>query len=167
MAFTNSSVIRPIQSYTGLLLDTNLLILLVAGLLSKEKIGKFKRTNCFIPQDFEVLEQIIAQSKQLFTTPNILTEATNLLDSELLPVLSVLTQNLTESYHPSIEIMNYDPACYLKFGLSDAVLRKVAEHGILILTVDAPFYHYASSLDLPVHNFNYVRQSYILPPKKP
>ena len=166
MASKNSSVKTDVQSYRGLLLDTNLLILLVAGLLSNQKISTFKRTNSFIPQDFDVLQQIIAQSKQLFTTPNILTEATNLLDAELLPILSILTKNLIENYLPSIEIMSFDPNCYLKFGLSDAVLRKVAEDDIMVLTVDAPFYHYASNLGLPVYNFNHVRQSYILPQKK-
>jgi hypothetical protein len=152
-----------IASYKGILLDTNLLLLLTAGVFSLDKIRSFKRTQSFIIEDFNALNQIISFSTQLFTTPNILTEATNLLDSELMPVLSVLTETLVEHYLPSIEVMKYDIKCYEKFGLSDAVLRKLANDNILVLTVDAPFYHYASSLGLPVYNFNHFRQSYLLP----
>ena len=153
---------KHIATYKGILLDTNLLLLLTVGFKSIDEISRFKRTQTFSQQDYKALRKLIDQSKKLFTTPNILTEATNLLPSNFYSVLATLTEKFEECYLPSLEVMQYDVKSYEKFGLSDSVLRKLAEENILILTVDAPFYHYASGLGLSVENFNHIRQSYLL-----
>ena len=145
-----------IASYEGLLLDTGLLLLLTVGFDSPEKISKFKRTQNFSTQDYDALLLITDASKKLITTPNVLTEASNILFPDFYPALAILTAKFEECYLPSLEVMQYDVKSYHKFGLTDTVLKKLAKDNILILTIDAPFYHYASSLGLPVELFNHI-----------
>jgi hypothetical protein len=39
----------------GVLVDTNLLVLLLVGLVNKRRIRRFKRTRDFTPADFDLL----------------------------------------------------------------------------------------------------------------
>ena len=64
----------------GLLVDTNLLLLHLIGRTNKNRILKFKRTQAYTIEDFELLERFIAEFKILITTPHVLTEVSNLGD---------------------------------------------------------------------------------------
>ena len=79
-----------IASHKGILLDTNLLLLL---------------------------------TKKLFTTPNILTEASNLLAHDLMPVLGTLIGEFEECYVKSSQIVEENTKLFEKFGLSDAIIK--------------------------------------------
>lgn len=151
-----------IASYRGILLDTNLLLLLTAGLYSPKKIREFKRTQAFDSQDYEALIKLISRSKKLFTTPNILTEASNLLGNDLMPVLGTLICEFEECYVKSSQIIEENVKLFEKFGLSDAVIKQLSTENILIITVDLPLYHFISSLGLPVMNFTHIRGQYLL-----
>jgi hypothetical protein len=150
-----------------LLLDTNLLILLVVGLYDPRAIIRFKRTNnqAFTEKDFELLEAAIEKFELLCTTPNILTEASNLLEGS--PYFStfqeLIEKVLGEHLLDSKTVIGVDNKCFAKFGLSDAVIRNLADQeNITVLTVDLPLYGYINSLGLNAFNFNHLRSGYLL-----
>ena len=49
---------------SGLLVDTNLLLLYLIGRTNKYRIPKFKRTQAYTIEDFDVLERFMAEFKK-------------------------------------------------------------------------------------------------------
>lgn len=64
---------------TGVVLDTNILLLYFVGLLDPQAIPKFKRTDTFVVEDYYTLLAVLQFVSKPITTPNILTEVSNLL----------------------------------------------------------------------------------------
>ena len=56
----------------GVLIDTNLLVLLLVGLVNKRRILDFKRTQNFTIEDFDILLRLVNWFGKLFTTPHVL-----------------------------------------------------------------------------------------------
>ena len=65
---------------SGLLVDTNLLLLYLIGRTNRNRISKFKRTQAYTIEDFDLLHRFMAEFKTLITTPHVLTEVSNLGD---------------------------------------------------------------------------------------
>jgi len=149
-----------------LTIDCNVFLLLVVGNIGLDNIEKFKRTNIFQKEDYPLLIKLIEGSK-LILTPNVLTEASNLLESynkqiDNLAFLSLkkLIELNEESYLSSIQLSN--SYCYLKFGLTDSSLFELSEKGVVTLTTDFPLFGLLQSRGLPAINFNQVRSERIL-----
>lgn len=93
------------------ILDTNLLILLVAGLFDIEKVRHHKRLQNFrLPDDHDTLVLLMEGAKEIVVTPNTLSEASNLLRLiggmprlELTRLLGVFIQTHSEIYVPSVD----------------------------------------------------------------
>ena len=49
------------NKFKGLLIDTNLLLLLLVGLFDQDEIGKVKRTEKFTIEDFEKLKNLLTR----------------------------------------------------------------------------------------------------------
>ncbi len=63
-----------------IILDTNLLILLVAGVFDIEKVRNHKRLQNFqLPDDYDTLLLHLEGAREIIVTPNTLSEASNLL----------------------------------------------------------------------------------------
>ncbi len=62
----------------GILVDTNLLLLLFMGNFQPARITTFKRTQQFVEEDFQLLMLLLGYFDKIITTPNILTEVSNL-----------------------------------------------------------------------------------------
>src|SRR5438094_4633228 len=62
----------------GLLIDTNLLLLYLIGMYDPDRIPRFKRTMSFTVDEFLLLDAIFTNFDKVITTPNILTEISNL-----------------------------------------------------------------------------------------
>lgn len=65
----------------GILIDTNLLVLLLVGSYNEDMISNFKRTTNYTIEDYRYLKVFLTRFEKHFYTPNILTEITNLTDS--------------------------------------------------------------------------------------
>jgi hypothetical protein len=151
-------------STTGVVLDTNLLLLLILGGARRELIGK-KRLNMFSAEDYDTLSAIVDRFGLLATTPNILTEVSNLADqitgSHRDAYIGSFVNHLSmldERYVPSNKLVG-SPVFNL-FGLSDAVIAEIATRELLVMTIDLPLYHYLSAMELDVLNFNHIRTTY-------
>ena len=71
----------------GVLLDTNLMLLLAVGLYKRERISSFKRTDQYTARDFSLVADIISKFDRRITTPHILAETDNL--TRQLPVANI------------------------------------------------------------------------------
>ena len=64
----------------GILVDTNILLLLFVGRVNRKRISQFKRTQQFVSEDYDLLSNIVSQFVAVVTTPNILTEVNSLIN---------------------------------------------------------------------------------------
>jgi hypothetical protein len=149
---------------TGVLLDSNLLLLLIVGGARRDLIGK-KRLNMFATEDYDTLNAIVSRADLIVTTPNILTEVSNLADAltgthkdEYITSLVERLAVLDERYVPSHELIG--GTVFNLFGLSDSAIAQIATDRFLIITIDLPLYQYLSAQELDVLNFNHIRTSH-------
>ncbi len=134
-----------IQTYgrKPIIIDANLLLLLFIGLYDIEWISKFKRTKQFEKEDFELLIHFLKRFQGILTTPNILTEVSNLagqLPEEIRIEFHKTFENrfevLEENYCES-KAMAAQPY-FSRYGLTDTVIIQLAKGNCLVLTMDLP-----------------------------
>lgn len=132
-------------------LDSHLLLLYVTGLVDADSITDFARTRQYSKEDFHLLTRALGQFREIVTTPNILTETTNLakdapepLRKSLFAVLQRLISEMSEEYLPSQELCRADG--FVRVGLTDVGIAELAndhEPEVLVLTADLGLYEYA------------------------
>lgn len=146
----------------GLLIDTNLLILYCIGTLNENLIANFKRTKPYTKEDYETLAHFMGYFSKIVTTPNVLTEVSNLANSlhsnlkeKFYKVFSQLVINFEENYIASKSLSNTQEL--YKFGLTDSVIFYLAKGNYLLLTDDFRLSQYVESKHYDVINFNHLR----------
>ncbi len=145
----------------GALVDSNLLVLLLVGLVNKHRIQNFKRTQDFTVEDFDLLVRLIAWFGKLFATPHVMSQASDLADlrgDELRQVRRLfrsIVERMTESYDPS-RVLVGDPI-FERFGLTDAAIAKVCTRGILVVTADVELQLEIQRRGADALNFNHAR----------
>ena len=122
-----------------------LVVLLVAGLTGQAVIAKHRRLRGYTVEDYDVLCRLVEQSRQVFVTPNTLTEASNLLAQHGEPERSMLFRTLRGLMNESREtvVASKDAAGHQMFvalGLTDAVLLEAVSSATPLLTVDLQLY---------------------------
>jgi hypothetical protein len=148
--------------HNGLLIDTNLLLLLVVGLYDRRRIENFKRTSAYTLSDFQRIGWLHEQFSKLWTTPNILTEVDNL--GRQLPrnewqgfsaSLRNLGLKMTERSLESSSAMARKS--FSRLGLADNVTLALGE-SFLLISDDLAICVEASKLGYAAINFNHLRQ---------
>jgi rRNA-processing protein FCF1 len=156
-----------IQKYRskGLLVDTNLLLLLFVGSVDPQLVSKFERTKSrgFTANDFQLLQKLICFfGGKVITTPNILTEVSNLsrkLHGELrvryFTQFGKYVRAFQEKYSPSKDCST--EAHFIALGLTDSSIVLVSEKNFLVLTDDFPLAATLGTKKIDVLNFNHLR----------
>ena len=152
----------------GVLIDTNILLLWFVGSVNPQRISQFNRTEQFTPDDYEILVRLLVSFSKIVTTPNILTELSNLVVNDIkepeLPKcfanLAVVLSNegliqLDELYGESRIITKNSKIS--KFGLTDCSILEVARDRYLVLTEDLSLTQYLRGSGIDVVNFNNLR----------
>lgn len=142
-------------------LDCSVLLLLVIGSLDRSYISKFKRTSAYSEEHFEVLVELI-EASNLVVSPNILTEASDLLDnrgkkfeqSSTLVKLKEFIISIKENYFESKKLVQNDS--FMKFGLADSSVFELCKNGAIAITTDGSLYSYIINSELKAINFNHV-----------
>lgn len=146
---------------SGLLVDANLLLLFLIGRTNKYRISKFKRTQRYTVEDFELLGRFMAEFKILITTPHILTEVSNLgdLPGQEREVFRSGFVNMVdgsrEHYDESRLVVREN--CFRRLGFTDAAIATLAGHGLLFLTDDFDLYSTLAARRVDAINFNHLR----------
>lgn len=158
MIFPQASLL---QKYfqKGILVDTNILLLLFVGELGRERISNFGRTDQFTPQDYDLLVELLKRFEVIATTPNILTEVNSLLNKLGEPARKVFSKGLVrleETYIPSREIASLNWP-FLRYGLTDCGIADIAQSRYLVLTDDLKLASYLHQKGIDTINFNNLR----------
>lgn len=142
----------------GVLVDTNLLLLYLVGVFDSASIPKFKRTATFTRDDHKVLTNFLLQFRALVTTPNILTEVSDL--AEKLPndfharfayEIGLMEEHCVES-RPIAESEHFG-----RFGLADLVIVGLARGRYLVLTEDKRLAHYMAGVGVDAVSFDHLK----------
>ncbi len=146
----------------GIIVDANLLLLYFVGSYDSSLIGEFKRTKVFNIEDYNLIASIIQYFNKVVTTPNILTEVSNLSTAlperrrfdyfgEFAKQVLVLEEIYVESQQAC------DVSAFYKFGLTDSVIIYVSQKQYLVLTADFPLAGYLQKMGVEAINFNNIR----------
>lgn len=147
----------------GILIDTNILLLWFVGTVNRERIAKFKRTEQFLPEDYDLLVQILSYFSKIITTPNILTEVNSLANQlgepERSQCFAIFAQGvatkLDEFYIESQTAVSEEK--FTKFGLTDCGILNLASNRYLVLTDDLKLANYLQKSGVDTINFNHIR----------
>jgi predicted nucleic acid-binding protein len=152
------------EDASGLLVDTNLLVLYAVGRVNRNRIETFKRTSRYTKADYELLLQVLEAYPTLHTVPRVLAEVSNLIDlpgRERQHARSVLKEAISllhEAEIPSAQAA--EDTLYPKLGLADAAITAVARtHTCTVLTDDLDLYLWLSHEKVSVVNFTHLRAS--------
>lgn len=144
------------------MLDTNILLLFFVGIYDEELITKFKRTQVFAKEDYQTLLNFLNYFDKIATTPNILTEVSNLLGqlsenikSVMFSIFGRVVMSLQEDYVRSVDIIAVPG--FQKFGLTDTSILHESNSKYLVLTDDFRLSQYLQTNGRDVVNFNHIR----------
>lgn len=148
---------------TGLLIDTNILLMLLIGTYDRGMIAQFKRTKQYTVEDYSLAMDVIQRVNPIITLPSVLAEVSNLAGQfvtkhsriECFAVFARQTELLKERQIASIDAARTDE--FRRFGLTDAAILQVARTGCLVLTDDFRLSQNMESIDAPVLNFTHLR----------
>lgn len=146
----------------GVLVDTNLLLLYFVGAFDPRRIGRFKRTHTFTPEDHALLLRFLARFERVVTTSHLLTEVSNLAgelrDAVKTGVFAKLTAGITlmEEEHAASAELAVQPS-FPRFGLADTAVVHHARGRYLMLTDDFRLSQYLQHEAVDVVNFNHLR----------
>ncbi len=129
----------------GFFIDTNLLVLLIVGSVDRNLIPKHRRLQRFTVEDCDILINLLDQVKQVFVTPNTLTETSNLLAQHNEPERSRFFDKLKLIIQESKEIVvaSTDASrnkAFKRLGLTDSALLEVVTAETPLVTVDLDLY---------------------------
>jgi len=151
------------------LLDSNLFMVYCIGAIDPARISQEKVTRQYNPADFRILDRFLGRFSRVLTTPNIMTEVSNLSGRLRLDIQAVFrrwirdnfVQVLQEEYVPTIDAANQ--SSFERLGLTDAVINICAHAGNLTLTDDLDLSMVLQRQDLDcVHYTNVLRFSEII-----
>jgi rRNA-processing protein FCF1 len=147
---------------SGLLIDTNILLLYVVGLVNRDRIARFKRTQTFTAEDYDLLVQILKSFSAIVTTPNILTEVNSLANqlgeperSRCMSLFGAAIGQMQESFQASDGLAQFPE--FPRFGLTDCSLLNLARNRYLVLTDDLRLTVHLQSQGIDTINFNNIR----------
>ncbi|HEY5237460.1 MAG TPA: PIN domain-containing protein [Rhizomicrobium sp.] len=145
-------------------IDSELLVLLVVGIASREYISRHRRLRAYTEADFDLLSDLISRYSEIIVTPNTLTEASNLLGYVNEPikrhVFDVFRKFIGisgETYLESKLASERDE--FVRLGLTDSVLLKASEGDRVLVTADLDLYLAACASEHHAVNFNHLREA--------
>lgn len=142
-------------------IDTNLLVLLAVGTVDENFVEQHKRTREYSADDYHLLCEFVA-GHQIIVTPNILTEASNLLswrprkdDARFMLVLQQFITVFEERYLASRTASRQ--AEFTRLGLTDATIIACAREVSGTITDDLDLYLALNGAGCLVVNFTHLR----------
>ena len=154
----------------GILLDTELLLVLTVGLLDPHRIPRFKKTQKYVIDDYQYLQRLASQFSPLYVSPQILAELSN--HADMLGAYLV-----TQFYKNSFELLRSQFEVYVSkddmltelmladFGFTDTSLYKlcVAKNCVLF-TADRKLAGKMTSRGVAVVDYNVIKTKLWLGP---
>jgi hypothetical protein len=159
MKLSDHPLLRPHVGKLAIL-DSNLLLLNWCAAFDPRLVSTFKRLNTFQDEDFGLLSETLALFSGFRTTPNVLTEVSNLANQlpswvkdDWYPHFSRQIQVIEEEWVAAATVAVGE---FMWLGLTDATLAALAASHV-ILTIDFPLSSSLESQGLNVINFTHLR----------
>jgi rRNA-processing protein FCF1 len=156
-----AALVQRYRSY-GILVDTNVLLLYFIGSFDRALIGRFKRTEKYSLDDFDLLVWLVSRFDRLVTTPNVLSEVNSLSSqlgepakTEYFRHFSAKISFLAETYVVSAEAAQLDQ--FPKLGLTDSGIVQLVKGKYLIVTDDLRLCGFLAKAGIDALNFNHLR----------
>ncbi|MCY7357876.1 MAG: hypothetical protein LH609_10485 [Rudanella sp.] len=114
---------------SGLLLDTNLLVLLVIGQYDPKRINGHKRLQSYTSEDYDLLLGFMSLFRTFATTPNILTEVSNLRVFQTTPDGQEYTAWIAVDYQSFCDLASFRNQSHTRFSvqaLADSTLITIS-----------------------------------------
>jgi hypothetical protein len=147
----------------GIVADSNVLVLLLVGSFSRERVGELRNTEMFAPEDYDVLVWLLGQFDKMIATPHILAEVSNLVSQIREPVRSLclcrftqIIEQLVEEGVPSVAAA-HEPA-FKRLGLTDAGITHLVKDKYPVVTTDFALWEHLARNGVDAINFNHLRQ---------
>jgi len=143
-------------------LDANLAILLAVGAADPDYIARHKRLRTYDKAAFHLLDAFLGAADGIVWCPHVLAETSNLtrhIHDPIRTEISRILASLIERY-PESEVASANAAShpvYLRLGLTDSVLLRLAETGATLLTDDLDLHLATLSAGHASINFNELR----------
>lgn len=159
-----ADALKLIESYRakGIFVDANLLLLYFVGKFDSKQIAKFKRTDKFDADDFDLLDRLLKLFRRVVTTPNVLAEVNSLSGQWGEPTRSKYFQRFAseiesvEEEYVESRVAGREPL-FVKVGLTDTTIALAAKDRYLVLTDDLKLAQLLEHQGVPVLNFNHIR----------
>ena len=152
----------------GILLDTNVLLLLLFANFQPSMIGG-KRLEKYALEDAALLAGYVSRFNRILTTAHVLAETSNLAAqaltgkwktaffSQLFPLFCTDSQ---EALHPcETKVSDVDASIFVRLGLTDASLVATLGVNRLLLTDDLDLHLAAMAKGTPSINFTHMREA--------
>jgi hypothetical protein len=147
----------------GIIIDTNLLLLLIVGQYDKNFIPQHRRLEKYEIIDFEWLINFIKHFKKIIITPHILTELSNLSFTMSEPKLSdyikrfvFILKSFTEENLSLSNILSLD--LLPELGVTDSAFIDIAKNkNYLVITDDLNAYVNMEKQKIDAINYTYVK----------
>jgi hypothetical protein len=140
----------------GALFDANLLLVYVVGKCGRNRLPNLQHTKQYA-EDFPLIEKLVESFSRLYTTPNVLTEVSNLGKKvgvdffvQLKSIVHVLDEQYCTSRDATLSIQ------FNKLGLTDSGLLHISPK-FLIVTADFPLYSVLRANKVDAVNFDHLR----------
>lgn len=146
----------------GLLVDTNLLLVYFVGKYDPERVPQFKNTMKFSADEFLLLARFLDAFDNVITTPNVLTEVSNLSGQLAENLRTAFYANFAKSIsrfeeHYSSSASIATSAHFDRFGLTDSGIAELVKGNYLVLTDDLSLFGYLQNRGIDAINFNHLR----------
>lgn len=148
----------------GVLIDSNLVLLLVIGRIERNLVARFKRTRQFSVEDFDVLTGIASVFSRVVVTPHILAEVSNLATelhgrtrAAFLSHFARMIEVVDERHVTGVATSQ--DSFFGRLGVTDTAIILATTRSFLVLTVDATLASCIAARDGDVINFNHLRSA--------
>lgn len=148
-----------------LIIDSNILLVYFLGRYQPDLIASFKRTSVYDEDDFELIAEIIAASKQILVTPNIMTEVSNLANSldaqtriHFFESFWGTFKSLNEEHIPTQDAIQWQ--YFSKYGVTDSTIAVASRlKKCLVVTDDYKLANVLFKENIPCLNLNTIKET--------
>jgi hypothetical protein len=147
----------------GVLADANVLLLLLVGSYDRDRVAKFKNTEKFAPEDFDLLVSLLEQFDRIVATPHILAEVSNLAGQLGEPARSECFGRFIQIIDRTVEEPTPSAAAarepiFTRLGLTDAGIAHIVVGQYPIITTDSTLCDYLMRRGVDAINFDTFRR---------
>jgi predicted nucleic acid-binding protein len=142
-----------------IVLDSNIFVLYLVGQINKNQIDNYTRNSFWDTRDFDFFVDLLeAEESEIITSPNVLTEADNILNTisgeDKYRYLELVRNIYDKSVEIYMESRNVSKEMFFDaLGLADSVVLKIAQKSDLLISGDSRLCDCAKSLGVKVFDF--------------